>query len=66
MFKVWDGNHHLLVWLLHKNNERRDDSNWHYAVESIVLVVNDYVVGMLMDFQKQIDNPYHVLNSSIL
>ena len=47
MFMVWDGNHRLQAWLPIINNEHENDITWHYAVESIVLVVNGDVAGML-------------------
>jgi hypothetical protein len=39
MFMVWDRNHRLQAWLPIINNEHKDNPSWHYAVESIILVV---------------------------
>ena len=39
MFMVWDGNHHLQTWLPIINSEHGAEPRWHYAVESIVLVI---------------------------
>jgi hypothetical protein len=47
MFMVWDGNHRLQAWLPIINNEHQNDPSWHYAVESIILIVKGDVVGML-------------------
>jgi hypothetical protein len=44
---VWDGNHRLQAWLPIINNEHQNDPSWHYAVESIILIVKGDVVGML-------------------
>ena len=40
MFIVWDGNHYFQAWLLIINNEHKNNSSWHFTVESIILVVN--------------------------
>jgi hypothetical protein len=62
MFMVWDGNHRLQAWLPIINNEHKDDPIWHYAVESIILVVGGDIVGMLTALHKV---NWYVLNPSI-
>jgi hypothetical protein len=62
MFMVWDGNHHLQAWLLIINNEHKNDQTWHFAVESIILVVNGDIAGMLTALHKvnwYVLNPIH-------
>lgn len=47
MFHVWDGNHSLQAWLPIINIDHPDDIDWHYTVESNIVVVNGDVVSML-------------------
>jgi hypothetical protein len=62
MFMVWDGNHRLQAWLPIINNEHKDDPSWHYAVESIILVVGGDIDGMLTTLHEV---NWYVLNPSI-
>jgi hypothetical protein len=62
MFMVWNGNHHLQVWLPIINNEHKNDQTWHFAVESIILVVNGDIAGMLIALHEvnwYVLNPIH-------
>ena len=47
MFMVWDGNHRLQAWLPIINREHAHDLDWHYAVESIVLVIKGEVASAI-------------------
>jgi hypothetical protein len=62
MFMVWDGNHRLQAWLPIINNEHKNDPTWHFAVESIILVVNGDIAGMLTALHEvnwYVLNPIH-------
>jgi hypothetical protein len=69
MFMVWDGNHRLQAWLPIINNEHKNDPSWHFAVESIILVVNGDISGMLTALHKvnwYVMNPIHPFYHYIL
>jgi hypothetical protein len=38
----------LQAWLPIINNEHKNDQTWHFVVESIILVVNGDIAGMLI------------------
>jgi hypothetical protein len=62
MFMVWDGNHRLQAWLPIINNEHKNYPTWHFAVESIILVVNGDIVGILTTLHEvnwYVLNPIH-------
>jgi hypothetical protein len=52
MFMARDQNHRLQVWLPIINNGYKNGPSWHYWVESIILVVNGDVAGMLTALTK--------------
>ena len=59
---VWDGNHYLQAWLPIINNGHKNNPTWHFAVECIILVVNDDIAGMLTALPKvnwYVLNPIH-------
>ena len=47
MFHVWDGNHRVQAWMPIIDRDHRDDLEWHYSVDSIILEVNGDIPTML-------------------
>jgi hypothetical protein len=52
----------LQAWLPIINNEYKNDQTWHFVVESIILVVNGDIAGMLIAMHEvnwYVLNPIH-------
>ena len=46
-FFVWDGNHHLLVWMDFISRAHPEDLEWHYVVGAMVLRTTKNVTSLL-------------------